>query len=137
MKLRYYQQEAFEAIKDDLEISGNSIVAIPTGGGKSHVIAATASIAEKVLILQPSQELLKQNMEKLSAIIGSENIGVFSASFKRKEIKQFTFATIQSICKKPELFLDTELVLMDECHGLAPRSAGTMYKKFFKAKATA
>lgn len=133
MSLRPYQQQAFEAIRDDIDTPGNSLVVIPTAGGKSHVIAAVASLVEPVLILQPSRELVEQNMAKLSAIIGDKDIGIYSASFGKKEIKKFTFATIQSVYKHPELFEHIKLVIIDECHQLAPRTLETMYTSFLHA----
>ena len=132
MKLRSYQREAVEAIKNDLKLPDASLVIMPTGSGKSHVIAATASLAKKVLILQPSQELLKQNYAKLALIVGEKEIGIYSASFNKKQIRRFTFATIQSIYKKGELFKGFELVLVDEAHGIAPRAIDTMYMQLFR-----
>lgn len=132
MQLRPYQQEAFDAIKRDIHVPGASLVVMPTASGKSHIIAAAATLVQPVLILQPSQELLAQNMAKLSLLIPENQIGVYSASFGKKEIKTFTFATIQSVYKKPELFKHIQLVIIDECHNLALRSLGTMYTSFLK-----
>ena len=131
--LRPYQQEAFEAIQKDLHVPGNSIVRMPTASGKSHAIAHTATLVEHVLILQPTQELLAQNMEKLSAIVGQDEIGIYSASFNKKEIKKFTFATIQSVYKKADEFKHIKLVVVDECHMISIRSASSMYMDFFNA----
>lgn len=130
--LRPYQQQAYEAALHDIDRPGASLIVMPTASGKSHVIAAVASLKQSVLILQPSQELLSQNMQKLSLIVPKEEIGIYSASFNSKEIKKFTFATIQSVYKKPELFKYVRLVIIDECHNLAPRSMSTMYTKFLK-----
>ena len=133
MQLRNYQEAAYKAIQTYLPVVGNDIVVMPTGGGKSWVIAYAAQLSSNVLILQPSQELLKQNMEKLESIIGPEEIGVYSASFNRKEIKRFTFATIQSVYKVPELFKDFKLIIVDECHQVSVRSASSMYTDFFNS----
>lgn len=155
MKLRDYQEDALQAIRDDIEQPGASLVVMPTASGKSHVIAAAAVLRPRVmpyvaadsdvftlhvrewgiapvLILQPSQELLVQNMAKLALLVPSEQIGVYSASFGRKEIKTFTFATIQSVYKTPELFKHIHLVILDEAHGMAVRSLGTMYTSFLR-----
>ncbi len=131
--LRDYQQSAFDAIRADLPIPGASIVVIPTGGGKSHVIAAAARLKAPVLILQPSVELVRQNMAKLALFVPSSEISVYSASFGRKEVGTFTFATIQSVYKKPELFKDIKLVIIDECHLVNPKSLGSMYTSFLRA----
>jgi DNA repair protein RadD len=130
--LRDYQQHVFEKIKADIDVPGASVVVMPTGSGKSHLIAAAATLKQPVLILQPSVELVVQNRAKLAAIVPPEEIGVYSASFGTKDIRTYTFATIQSVYKKPELFRDVKLVIQDECHGVAVKSLGTMYKSFFK-----
>lgn len=130
MTLRPYQQDSLKAVRCDLALSGASLVVIPTAGGKSHVIAAVAKLHQPVLILQPSRELLAQNMAKLSMVVNSDEIGVYSASFKSKEIKKFTFATIGSVYKKPHLFKDIKLVIIDECHLVQLRSLGGMYGNF-------
>lgn len=130
-ELRDYQIRAFEAIKGDLVLKSAGLVVMPTASGKSHVIAAAATLLDPVLILQPSQELLAQNMAKLALIVPEAEIGVYSASFGRKEIRRYTFATIQSVYKKPELFRHIKLVIVDEAHGVAVKSLGTMYKDFF------
>lgn len=132
MKLRPYQQECLEAITADLDIPGASLVVQPTGSGKSFLVASIALLRSPVLILVPSKELLQQNYDKLAMIVPEEEIGIYSASFNRKEIKLFTIATIQSIHRKHELFMDTKLVIIDECHGVNVKELGTMYTSFLR-----
>lgn len=131
--LRYYQTDAYDAIQKALSFAGNYLVTIPTAGGKSHVIAHIAKDYNHVLILQPTRELLAQNHEKLAQLVPKEDIGIFSASFNSKEIKKFTFATIQSVYKKPELFKHIKLVIIDESHLVPVKSLGTMYREFLDA----
>jgi DNA repair protein RadD len=133
--LRKYQQEAVDAVMNDICTEGASLVVMPTGSGKSHVIAHVASrINGRILVLQPSRELVYQNMEKLISVIGTQDIGVYSAGFGRKEYdRRITFATIQSVYTKPELFRDVGLVILDEAHMLAPRSLSSMYTSFISA----
>jgi DNA repair protein RadD len=133
MQLRPYQSAALAAISDDMNVPGASIVVLPTGSGKSFIIAAAALLKRPVLILVPSRELLAQDMEKLSLIVPMSDIGVYSASYGRREIKTFTLATIQSVYKKPELFRDVQLVIVDENHLINPKQMATMYQKFFTA----
>jgi DNA repair protein RadD len=59
--------------------------------------------------------------------------GIYSASKGRKEIAKFTFATIGSIYKKPELFEHFNYVLIDECHGVNPKNLSGMLTSFLKA----
>lgn len=130
MTLRPYQKTAKEAIKKDLTIPGASLVVMPTASGKSHVIAATAALKSPILILQPSQELLRQNMQKLELLVNEKEIGIYSAAFGRRDIRKYTFATIQSVYKKAHLFTNFELILIDECHMLAPKNLDGMFMKF-------
>lgn len=133
MQLRNYQEAALRAITADLSRPGASIVVMPTGSGKSYVIAAAALLKRPVLILQPSVELVRQNKSKLEAVIGPDDIGVYSASFGTKDIKTFTFATIQSVYKKLHLFKGVQLVIIDECHQVNPKALASMYTSFLRA----
>ena len=130
--LRYYQQTAVDRILADINKPGAALVVMPTASGKSHVIAATAQMLQPVLVLQPSKELVEQNVEKLAQVIPREEIGIYSASFNSKEIKTFTYATIQSVYKCPEKFTHIKLVIVDECHGVSIKNLDSMYVKFFK-----
>lgn len=133
IKYRYYQQNAMDAgtqlIKH--EKHQNGVIVIPTGGGKSHVIAGTADdIGEPGLILQPSKEILEQNYKKLIDL-GRNDVSIFSASLGIKRIDNITLATIGSIHKKPELFKEFKYVSVDECDLV--NAKGGMYKSFFEA----
>lgn len=131
--LRDYQEKAVNAVLDDLNKEGNSLCVLPTGAGKSIVIAEIAQRIDKpVLILSPSREILDQNITKLRKYVPFHHTGIFSASFNKKQVRKFTFATIQSIYKKPELFQDFGLVLIDECHLVNPKNLGSMFTSFLK-----
>lgn len=131
--LRPYQQQALEKIKWGLSLEGNSVVSIPTGGGKSLVIAELADyLNQDILILQPSVEILEQNKNKLLQYVNEEEVSVFSASLGEKNIKKYTFATIGSIYKIPEQFAHFKIVLLDELHLLNPKATGSMFSKFLK-----
>ena len=135
--LRDYQQQAVEAALKRLDrknlYSNPFVLVLPTGSGKSLVIADIChKLNEPILILQPSKEILEQNYEKLRSY-GIEDVSIYSASFNQKEIGKYTYATIGSIYKKPELFKNFKYVLLDECHLLNPKNIKGMYLKFFKA----
>lgn len=106
----------------------NSMLVLPTGSGKSLIIANIAKeLDEDVLIFQPSKELLEQNFNKYISY-GCE-AEIYSASFNRKEIAHVTFATIGSVYKKPELFNSFKYCIIDECHLVSPDGTA-MYQKF-------
>lgn len=131
---REYQQAAVNKILWAMKLDGNDLIVLPTGAGKSIVISMIArAIDREILILQPSKEILEQNMAKLAQYVEPDQIGVFSASMNRKDISKFTFATIQSIYTKPELFEHISLVLIDECHLVNQKNTGSMFASFLKA----
>lgn len=73
-----------------------SLIIAPTAFGKSIVISQIAhEVKDKIIVLQPSKELLEQNLSKLEALGGSAS--VYSASMGIKEIGMITYATIGSI----------------------------------------
>ena len=118
-KLREYQQQAVDkavAFLTDSKVRYNGIIVVPTGGGKSHIIAAIADrLDSNVLIFSPSREILAQNFEKMSAI-NPFGCTIFSASFNSKEVGKITFATIGSAKTHPELFQQFKYIITDECH---------------------
>lgn len=131
--LRPYQQDCVDKIKWDLGIEGNSLCVVATGGGKSVIIASAVHVYSlPTLILQPSKEILEQNLDKLMRYVPREEIGVYSASMGEKDIKMFTFATIQSIYKRPDLFSHFGLIIIDECHLVNVKSTSGMFASFLK-----
>jgi len=130
--LRPYQQEAVRKMLRRKNQDGNELVVIATGGGKSLIIAEFAhKLGKPVLILQPSKELLEQNVKKMLTYVSKEEIGIYSASMNKHTINTFTFATIGSIYKKPELFSHFDTVILDECDLLSSKDQDSMYMKFF------
>lgn len=133
LELRDYQKEALEKIKFGLTLPGNDLLQLPTGAGKSIVIAELANyLNQDILILQPTKEILDQNRAKLAQFVAESEIGVYSASLGEKIIKKYTFATIGSIYKVAQDFKHFKIVLIDEAHLLNPKDTGSMFGKFLK-----
>ena len=110
-----------------------SIIVAPTAFGKSIVIAQIAKeVGERLLIIQPSKELLEQNYNKFIGLGGEASI--YSASMNEKEIGNITYATIGSIIKIAHKFKDLGIskVIIDECDRF-PREPGGMLRKFLTA----
>lgn len=102
-------------------------IVIPSGGGKSVVIAETVRETDGVtLVLQPSVEILEQNYEKYTSM--GFRAGIYSDSAGHRYIDRVTFATIGSIYNKPHLFRGLKNIITDECHWV---KYGGMYTKFF------
>lgn len=115
--LRPYQQEASDKAIEFFQNKKktNAIIVLPTGSGKSLVIAEIANrLNDHVLIFQPSKEILEQNFAKLQSY-GFWDCSIYSASFNSKEISKVTFAMIGSVRNKPELFAHFKYVIIDEC----------------------
>jgi len=107
-----------------------SIIVAPTAFGKSLVIAFIAKeIEDKILILQPSKELLAQNFAKYIALGGTAEI--YSASFGSKRVGSVTYATIGSIKNIGLRFkeLGFTKMIIDESH-LYPRNSDSMLGGF-------
>ena len=129
--LREYQTKAVDIAVDYFleEDSGNGIIVMPTGSGKSLIISAVAKELEApVLVLQPSREILQQNYDKYLSY--GLDASIYSASFNKREISKVTFAMIGSIIRKKELFESFKYVIIDECHGVNPKKG--MYKDFIE-----
>jgi DNA repair protein RadD len=132
MKLRDYQ---LEPVAIGIEFFNTpkmapSIIVAPTAFGKSIVIAYIAKgIDEKVLVIQPSKELLEQNYNKLINLGGKASI--YSASMGEKEIGDITYATIGSIINIAWKFRELGItkVIIDECDRY-PRDKNGQLRKF-------
>ena len=90
MQLRPYQQAAVNAVYDHLRMrDDNPCVVLPTGAGKSIVIARIASDAVslwggRVLILAHVKELLEQNADKVHRLCPNIKVGLYSAGLGRR-----------------------------------------------------
>lgn len=113
-----------------------SLIVLPTAWGKSILTAFVAKNSnDKMIVLQPSKELLEQNYLKYCSLCGdfALNAGIYSASFGRKDIAHITYATIGSIKSLGAKFksLGFTKMLIDEAH-LYPREADSMLGRFLK-----
>jgi len=107
-----------------------SIIVAPTAFGKSIVIAFIAKgIKDKVLVIQPTKELLEQNYGKFTDLGGEASI--YSASMGEREIGDVTYATIKSILMVAQEFkkLGFTKVIIDECDRY-PRAATGLLRRF-------
>jgi DNA repair protein RadD len=117
-KLRDYQQDAVSAtIKHFRKTNESAVIVLPTGSGKSLVIAELARLANrKILILTHVKELVEQNHQKYESY--GLTAGIYSAGLKKKENQyQVTFASIQSAARNLQDFSQQySLIIIDECH---------------------
>ena len=137
-QLRDYQQKAI----DDLYAwfgagnAGNPCIVMPTGSGKSHIVAALCKDAlqswpeTQILMLTHVKELIEQNAEKMREHWPNAPLGIYSASIGMKQLGEpITFAGIQSIGDKAKEVGHVDLVIIDECHLVNHKESGK-YRTF-------
>lgn len=137
MKLREYQQRAIDQLYAWFahNKTGNAVLNMPGGSGKSVVIASIAKDAlinwpeTKLLMLVSSKELVEQNTKKLIQIWPNAPMGVCSASLGRKELGEpITYAGIGSVAKRAQDIGHVDICLIDEVHMCSTNDEG-MYRK--------
>lgn len=130
-QLRPYQKAASDAATAyflDYTVGGGGLLILPTGSGKSLIIADIAHrLNAPILIFCPSVEILKQNYEKMEAV-EKGLCALYSASAGRKDIALITLATIGSVDRHPEEFDLFRFVIIDEAHNVDAN--GGMYESF-------
>jgi DNA repair protein RadD len=123
--LRDYQQRAIDQLYAWFEAGnkGNPCLVLPTGSGKSHIVAALCKDAlqnwpeTRVLMLTHVKELIEQNAEKMRLHWPGAPMGIYSASIGKKQLGEpITFAGIQSVRSKASELGHIDLVIIDECH---------------------
>jgi DNA repair protein RadD len=130
--LRDYQQRAIDMVYDWMRRhDGHPCLVLPTGAGKSHIVAAICKDAlqnwpeTRVLMLTHVKELIEQNAEKMRQHWPQAPLGICSASMGKKELGyQITFAGIQSVRTKAQRIGHIDLVIIDECHLVSHRAEG-------------
>lgn len=133
MTLRPYQEAAIRATYAWIAAKrGNPLIVLPTGAGKSHVIAQicadVASKGKRALILAHRSELLAQNAEKLQ---GRHNgtVGIYSASLGQANgSAEVVVAGIQSVYRRAAELGEFRAIVIDEAH-LIPEDDDSMYRR--------
>lgn len=133
---RPYQSEAVEAVYEHLRTKDNNpCVVLPTGTGKSLVLAQIAKDAVekwngRVLILAHVKELLEQNADKIRKLCPELKIGIYSAGLRSRDTtEQVIVAGIQSVYNKACELDAFDLVIVDEAHLISSEGDG-MYRTF-------
>jgi DNA repair protein RadD len=135
---RWYQSQANDAVWKYLnEKSGNCVTVLPTGAGKSLLIALLIKQAlefgGRVVVLAHRKELLQQNADEIRGLIPGVDVGIYSAGLKSREIHNtVVVAGIQSVFRKAEDLGRRHLILVDECH-LCSDLEESMYSTFLNA----
>ena len=129
LTLRPYQRESIDALNESLRTSeDNPCVVLPTGAGKSLVMAQTvnewlaACPSLRVMVLAHRKELVEQNAAELQGVDPTLPVGVYAASLKRRDTtRSVTFASIDSVAKRVDEFPIQDVLLIDEAHRIPVR----------------
>lgn len=136
---RSYQIEAVNSVYSYFNSNtGNPILALPTGTGKSVIIGMFLQSMfylygnQRVMVLTHVKELIQQNYEKLISLWPAAPAGVYSAGLGRKQTNNYiTFGGIGSVARKAHLFGKVDIVVIDEAHLVSPNDE-TTYRKFLQ-----
>lgn len=133
MKLRPYQEEAVASFFNYFVNggTGNPLLVLPTGAGKSVIIAEILKRIyaeypfQKVIVLTHVKELIEQNYLKLKGLWPEAPAGIYSAGLGKRDLSSpITFAGIASVAKRAFEFGAVNLVFIDEAHLINAKGSG-------------
>jgi DNA repair protein RadD len=136
---RDYQWESVVSFWKFFETNptGNPVAVLPTGTGKSGVIAFFCRTVlemyptQKILVVTHVKELIEQNHKTMLRVWPNAPAGIYSSGLNRRDVyNNIIFAGVASIAKRAEEFGRVDLVIVDEAHLVSPNE-NTMYRKLF------
>jgi DNA repair protein RadD len=139
IQLRYYQQEALDALYNFFltHQTGNPLIGLPTGTGKSVLPAAFIQGVmrqwpnQRFLMTTHVKELVAQNADELLGLWPEAPLGIYSAGLKQKDTAHpIIFGSIQSMIKHPDWFGHRDIAFVDEAH-LVSAEESSQYQTFF------
>ncbi len=121
-----------------LHATGNGIVAMPTGTGKSVNIAMFCYAAlryqpyTRIQVLTHVQELIQQDYDRLKEAWPEAPVGIYSAGLKQKELGYpITMGGIASIFNAVDEVGHVDFLVIDECH-LLSNNSDTRYLQYIE-----
>lgn len=137
---RPYQSAALDALDAHVQTRpGNPCVVIPTGGGKSLLMAMAiqrwkeAAPHFRCMVLAHRKELVRQNHDEMKAIWPEADTGIYSAGLRRRDMEQdILFASIDSVWNKGGRFPRLDCIIVDEAHRI-PAGGEGKYRTFLRA----
>ena len=140
MKLREYQCEAISSIFSYYENgnNGNIIAALPTGTGKSFILAGFIYEAfkrwpnQRFILLSHVKKILEQDYKAIKTMWENAPVGVYSAGLNQRDIAfPIIIGGVASVVNNIDLFGHRDICIVDECHLISP-SEDTMYQTIIK-----
>ena len=136
--LRPYQESAVRSLFDWLfSTDGNPLIVAPVGSGKSLMIAEFIKRVHddyprtKIIMLSHVKELLVQDAQEMMEQYPDADFGFYCAGLgEKKAHNDITFASIQSVWDKIDVFPAVpKIIIVDEAH-LIPHNTLTRYRRF-------
>lgn len=135
-ELRDYQRESIEKTFEWLRKNdGNPLIVIPTGCGKTMIIADICRIvmhhpSTRIIIATHVAELVQQGYDELKSLHPDFHSGIYSAGLGKRELNsRILFCSIQSVFKKAFKLQKCDILLIDEAHTIS-RKGQSMWGKF-------
>ncbi len=128
MQLRYYQQDALDALYNYFitHPNGNPLIALPTGTGKSVLPAAFINgimrswPMQRFGMITHVKELIQQNAEELLKLWPEAPLGIHSAGLKQRDYAHpIIYGGVRSMVKKADWFGHRDIIFIDEAHLLS------------------
>lgn len=129
---RTYQDQAVYLMDRALNAREHPLCVMPTGSGKSLVLAALIKKrAQPTLVLSHVRELLTQDSQALRSIAPGIPQTFYSAGLKEKRgAAKVVFGSVQTVVRSLGALGTRTLLLIDEAH-LCPRDSDAMYARVF------
>lgn len=141
INLRPYQKQGLGSLWNYYAEGGkgNTVLAWPTGTGKSCVPAVFISHVlkewpnQRFLMVTHVSELIKQNSEVLKFVWPTAPLGIHSAGLKKRDTAHpIIYGGIQSMIKNPMAFGHRDIMFIDEAH-LVSQDENSQYLTFIQA----
>jgi superfamily II DNA or RNA helicase len=134
--LRYYQEDAKEAVEVELAVNQSTLVVMATGCGKTQLFGAIAGDWEgDVLVMVHRDELLQQAKHRLELMTGEE-VDVEQGQLKSDSKSRLVVASVQSLNPSRLARLGKDrfsLIIADEAHHFTSRTYRRAWE-YFNAK---
>lgn len=132
MRLRRYQEDACQAVKEAAETGTNrSLITMPTGTGKTVAFAKViddhlAAGGTRAVVLAHREELLDQAKEKLERVCPRLQVSVEAAERRSGAMDDVVVASVQTVgrpkSERLQQLRGADMLIVDEAHHAAAAS---------------